>query len=97
MSPPRGSEHWRFEYFVDTEARSTGHEQILKEYPFPMEYAAEPRFVLLEPRCSFLRIEGPRVSPSPALRALDNNSELQITVSLKDPGAPLDFILCYIR
>lgn len=35
----------RFEYFEDTEARSTGIEQILKEYTLTFEYAPEPRFI----------------------------------------------------
>ena len=35
----------RFEYFDDTEARSTGVEHILKEYTLTFEYAPEPRFI----------------------------------------------------
>lgn len=35
----------RYEYFDDTEARSTGFEQILKEYTLTFEYAPEPRFI----------------------------------------------------
>ncbi|MEX2303254.1 MAG: outer membrane beta-barrel protein [Bryobacterales bacterium] len=35
----------RFEYFDDSEARSTGVEQILKEYTLTFEYAPEPRFI----------------------------------------------------
>jgi hypothetical protein len=35
----------RFEYFDDSEARSTGTEQILKEYTLTFEYAPEPRFI----------------------------------------------------
>ncbi len=35
----------RFEYFDDSEARSTGVENILKEYTLTFEYAPEPRFI----------------------------------------------------
>jgi hypothetical protein len=35
----------RYEYFEDSEARSTGVEQILKEYTLTFEYAPEPRFI----------------------------------------------------
>jgi hypothetical protein len=35
----------RYEYFDDTEARSTGLEHILKEYTLTFEYAPEPRFI----------------------------------------------------
>lgn len=35
----------RYEYFDDTQARSTGIENILKEYTLTFEYAPEPRFI----------------------------------------------------
>ncbi len=35
----------RYEYFDDTEARSTGVEQILREYTLTFEYAPQPRFI----------------------------------------------------
>lgn len=35
----------RYEYFDDTQARSTGLEHILKEYTLTFEYAPEPRFI----------------------------------------------------
>lgn len=35
----------RYEYFDDSEARSTGVENILKEYTLTFEYAPEPRFI----------------------------------------------------
>ncbi len=35
----------RFEYFDDSEARSTGVENILKEYTLTFEYAPEPHFI----------------------------------------------------
>ena len=35
----------RFEYFDDSEARSTGFEQIVKEYTLTFEYAPEPNFI----------------------------------------------------
>lgn len=35
----------RFEYFDDLEARSTGVEQVLREYTLTFEYAPEPRFI----------------------------------------------------
>src|SRR5690606_33509897 len=35
----------RYEYFDDLEARSTGVEQVLREYTLTFEYAPEPRFI----------------------------------------------------